>query len=121
VLSKRLSGAAVLRGHTQRPQKLNVWADFYDNQVVGPFFINENLNSETYLQLLTDLIVPSIQEIVGDNFDDVWFQQDGALPHYGRIVRNYLNDTFPNRWISRRGTIELPPRLPDIAPLDFFL
>ncbi|EFN82476.1 hypothetical protein EAI_06335, partial [Harpegnathos saltator] len=55
------------------------------------------------------------------NFDDVWFQQDGASPHYGRIVRNYLNDTFPNRWIGRRGTIEWPPRSPDIAPLDFFL
>ncbi|EFN87845.1 hypothetical protein EAI_10117, partial [Harpegnathos saltator] len=55
------------------------------------------------------------------NFDDVWFQQDGAQPHYGRIVRNYLNDTFLNRWIGRRGTIEWPPRSPDIAPLDFFL
>jgi len=111
----------MLEAHTQRPQKLNVWVGLYDNQVVGPFFINGNLNSETYLQLLTDQIVPSIQEIVGDNFGDVWFQQDGAPPHYGRIVRNYLNDTFPNRWIGRRGTIEWPPRSPDIAPLDFFL
>lgn len=47
----------------------------------------------------------------------------GAPPHYGRIVRNYLNDTFPNRWIGRRGTIEWGglSRSPDIASLDFFL
>ena len=26
-----------------------------------------------------------------------------------------------NRWIGRIGTVEYPPRLPDVTPMDFFL
>ena len=36
-------------------------------------------------------------------------------------VREFLNETFPNRWIGRDGPIPWPPRSPDITPLDFFL
>ncbi|KAJ8913297.1 hypothetical protein NQ315_010964, partial [Exocentrus adspersus] len=46
--------------------------------------------------------------------------QDEAPPHYNLIVRNYLDATFHNRWIGRRGTIEWPARSPDLSPLDFF-
>ncbi|PSN34775.1 hypothetical protein C0J52_25619 [Blattella germanica] len=28
-------------------------------------------------------------------------QRDGILPSYDNIVGNYLNKTFPNRWIGR--------------------
>ena len=49
------------------------------------------------------------------------FQQDGAPPHWGLIVRNFLNETFPNRWIGRNDPTPWPPRSPDITPLDFFL
>ena len=49
------------------------------------------------------------------------FQQDGAPSHWGLHVREFLNETFPNRWIGRDGPIPWPPRSPDITPLDFFL
>ena len=32
--------------HTQRPEKLNVWCGIIGYHVIGPFFINGNLNSE---------------------------------------------------------------------------
>ena len=51
----------------------------------------------------------------------VILQQDGAPPHWGLKVRQFLNDTFPYRWIGRDGPIPRPPRSPDITPLDFFL
>jgi hypothetical protein len=47
--------------------------------------------------------------------------QDGALSHYHRHVRAYLDDTPPGRWIGRRGAIEYPPRSLDLTPLDFYL
>lgn len=25
----------------------------------------------------------------------IWFQQDGAPPHFAKNVRNYLNEVFP--------------------------
>jgi len=31
--------------------------------------------------------------------EDMWYQRDGAPPHYHRDVRAYLDNTFPDRWI----------------------
>ena len=42
-------------------------------------------------------------------------------PHWGLIVRDFLNETFPNRWIGRNGPTPWPPRSPDITLLDFLL
>ena len=42
-------------------------------------------------------------------------------PHWGLIVCDILNKTFPNQWIGRNGPTSWPPRSPDITSLDFFL
>ena len=55
------------------------------------------------------------------NFDELFFQQDGAPPHYALIVRDYLKKVFPQRWFGRRGSIEWPLRLPDLTPMISFL
>ena len=54
------------------------------------------------------------------NFDKVFFQQDGAPPHYALRVRDYLKKVFPQHWFGRRGSIEWPPHLPDLAPMISF-
>ncbi|GBO19178.1 hypothetical protein AVEN_204016-1 [Araneus ventricosus] len=53
--------------------------------------------------------------------EGVIFQQDGSRPHYGNIVREFLDTTFPQRWIGRGAVTAWPPRSPDITPLDFNL
>ena len=68
--------------------------------------------------MLKDSIIPQLQE--ESNFQTMIWQQDGAPPHYGRIVRDYLDETFVD-WIGRRCTIEWPPRSPDLTPCDFSL
>ncbi|CAF4396775.1 unnamed protein product, partial [Rotaria magnacalcarata] len=57
--------------------------------------------------MLKDNIIPQLEE--HSSFQTMIWQQDGAPPHYGQIVRDYLDDTFLH-WIGRRGTIEWPPR-----------
>ncbi|XP_025411199.1 uncharacterized protein LOC112684096 [Sipha flava] len=52
---------------------------------------------------------------------NISFQQDGAPAHNANIVRNLLNEYFPNRWIGTYGAIQWPPRSPDLTPLDYFL
>ncbi|GBP93868.1 hypothetical protein EVAR_92799_1 [Eumeta japonica] len=37
------------------------------------------------------------------------------------IVREYLNNVFPNSWIGRDGQFPWPPRSPDLTPLDFYV
>jgi hypothetical protein len=34
---------------------------------------------------------------------EVIFQHDGAPPHYSANVREFLDATFPQRWIGRGG------------------
>lgn len=109
--------------YTQFPKKLNVWAGIFNDQIVGPFFIDGNLDGPTYLQLLEDAVIPRVVHLIEEDeedFDPI-FQQDGAPPHYALAVRAYLDYEFPERWIGRRGSIEWPARSPDLSPLDFFL
>lgn len=116
-----------LEHHTQYPQKVNVWVGILGGHIIGPFFINGNLTSGLYLQLLQNEIIPACATLYPHENnehlpnDSIWFQQDGAPPHYGVNVRQYLDNVFPHRWIGRRGTIEWPARSPDLSPLDFFL
>lgn len=106
--------------HSQYPQKVNVWAGILCNQIIGPFFIDGNLTADKYIDLLNNSIIPAIRNVAGGTLDNVWFQQDGAQVHFALVVRNLLNTYFPGKWIGRRGTIEWPPRSPDLTPLDFF-
>ena len=76
------------------------------------------MNGVNYLEILREVVVPQLQ--TKSNFDEFFFQKDGALPHYALRVRDYLNEVFPQRWFGRRGSIKWPPRSPDLTPMDFF-
>ncbi|GBM70231.1 hypothetical protein AVEN_147154-1 [Araneus ventricosus] len=50
------------------------------------------------------------------------FNRKALLPrHYGSTVREFLDTTFPQRWLGRGAVMAWPPRSPDITPLDFYL
>ncbi|GBN46861.1 hypothetical protein AVEN_83923-1 [Araneus ventricosus] len=51
----------------------------------------------------------------------IMFQQEGAPPYWGSLVRDFVDETFPDRWIGSDGPTTWPPRSPDITPLDFFV
>ena len=51
----------------------------------------------------------------------MYFQHDGAPPHYTIFVRVLLYELFPNRWLGRGGPVAWPPRSPDLTPLDYYL
>jgi len=98
--------------------KVNVWCGIMFDRIIGPFFFNEaTITADVYLDFLTEYLAPQLIDLQ----PTIIFQQDGAPPHWGRHVRQFLNQTFPDRWIGRDGPIPWPPRSPDITPLDFFL
>ncbi|XP_057658360.1 uncharacterized protein LOC130895195 [Diorhabda carinulata] len=47
-------------GHTQYREKINVWAGIVGNSIVGPFYIEESLTGERYLQLLHNDVLPAL-------------------------------------------------------------
>ena len=116
----------ICEAHTQRPQKVNVWAGIINNRILGPYFFEGNLTAARYLDFLRFELVPALAVMFPNEADPdiptetLWFQQDGAPPHFGINVREYLDEIFAGRWIGRRGTIEWPPRSPDLTSLDYF-
>ena len=98
--------------------KVNVWCGIMCNRIIRPFCFHEaSITADVYLVFLTEYVAPQLIEFQPTNI----FQHDGASPHWGLHVREFLNETFPNRWIGRDGPIPWPSRSPDITPLDFFL
>lgn len=97
---------------------VTVWGGISCDGVIGPVFIDGTVDSHKYLDMLTDVVVPQLR--TRPNFAELYFQQDGAPPHYSLDVRGFLDEVFPHHWIGRRGSIEWPPRSPDLTPMDFF-
>lgn len=104
---------------TQYRQKVNVWAGILGDTVISPFFTEGTLCRRKYLYLLRNHIIPAVRALP---MDEIWLQQDGSFcPAYNvREVLDFLNITFPDRVISTKRTIKMPPRSPYLAPLDFF-
>jgi hypothetical protein len=51
----------------------------------------------------------------------VVLQQDGAPPHRGLLVRQFLDATIEKQWIGWDGPTPWPPRSPDIIFLELFI
>mgnify|MGYP001047299604 CR=1 FL=1 len=100
--------------------KVNVWCAMSKNQLIGPFFFEDDtVNGTNYLSMLQTFFLPEVRKL--HKVRSILFQQDGAPAHFAIDVRQYLDQHFPNRWIGRGGPIRWAPRSPDLTPLDFFL
>lgn len=52
---------------------------------------------------------------------NLFYQHDGAPPHSGYLINNFLQDVFYDQWIANNGPFLWPPRSPDLSVLDFFI
>jgi hypothetical protein len=86
-------------------EQIMIWAGISSNHKIGPFFFETSVNATSYLEMLTEQVMPVVSR--WEDFDHLTWQQDGAPSHYAHNVRNFLNETFSD-WIGRRGTIEWP-------------
>jgi len=105
----------------QHRWKVNVWCGLLDGCIVGPYFIEGNLTGEAYLNLLQNELPEMLENINLHTVQNMWIQQDGAGAHCARIVTNFLNHRYSQRWIGRNGFITWPPRSPDLTSPDFYL
>lgn len=111
---------AIVQRNSQHRFSLNVWCGIVDNVLIGPHFFDERLTGELYLNFLRT-VVPDLLVAANVNRRGLFFQHDGAPPHFYQQVRQYLDEQFPNRWIGRGGPHAWPPRSPDLTVLDYYL
>jgi hypothetical protein len=96
--------------------KVMVWCAFSGKMVYGPYFFNENVNWENYLDMLKKFFWPKIKN--NQNYEKNYFQQDGAPPHRKKEVQEWLESKFGDRFLKSN---QWPPRSPDLNPCDFSL
>ena len=103
--------------------KVMVWAACGHPGVIGPFFFEGNVDADSYLEMITEKFYPAFERL--DYASQIIFMQDGAPPHWAKIVRDWMNVNLPDRWIGRETAnddhVPWPPRSPDLTPMDFFL
>lgn len=106
---------------SQHRWSLNVWCGIVSGYIIGPIFIRHRLTGNVYLHLLENEIQQQLNDLPENLRRNLWWQHDGAPPHFAANVREFLNDSYGNRWIGRGGPTAWPPRSPDLTPPDFFL
>lgn len=105
----------------QHKFSVNVWAGIIGNRLIGPFLLPQVLNSQIYLNFLENTLPALLEDIPLLTRRSLFYQHDGAPAHTSTIVKEKLQQMFPERWIGRNGPIPWPARSPDLTPLDFFL
>jgi len=105
----------------QHRWSLTVWCGIIGNLVIGPYFFEETVRSNSYCNLLQNHLPALLENVSLHIRRKMWFQQDGAPPHFANTTKQLLYEKFGDKWIGRGGPVEWPPRSPDLTPLDFFL
>jgi len=98
---------------------VNVWCGVLGNKLIGPFVFENHLTGNAYQVFLRNELPGLLEYIPVMIGSQMYFQHDGAPPHYTRHVRDYLNESFLNRWLGRGGTVSWPPKSPDLTPHDY--
>ncbi|GBM74150.1 hypothetical protein AVEN_216159-1 [Araneus ventricosus] len=78
---------------------------------------NRQLSKEKRKDVISDFL----KDLPLSDLRNVWFQHDGAPQHNLSSVQQYIRDTFQQQVIGYGGSVEWPPRSPDLNPRDFFL
>ena len=100
---------------------LNVWCGILGRQIIGPFFFDQTVNAQTYHNFLVNELPLLLEDIDLETRQTMFLQHDGCPAHYSEIVRNFLDEAFPDRWIGRGSLFPWPARSPDLTCLDFYL
>jgi len=80
---------------------------------------NGTLTSAMYNDFLQNTLPQLLKDVNLATRQRLWMQQDGASPHYARVICEIFLIGCSNCWIGR-DFVSWPPRSPDLTPLDFF-
>jgi len=74
---------------------VNVWCAVLDDQLIGPFILEGHLTGEAYIRFLQEELPLLLEDGPLNKRGHMYFQHDGAPPHFSSEVRNFLNYRFP--------------------------
>jgi len=98
---------------------VNVWCGVIGDQLIGSYIFPQHLTGDIYFNFLQDKLPALLENVPLQTRRQMYYQHDGAQPHFSQVVRQYLNHKFLNWWIGRGGTQNWPPRSTYLNPLDY--
>lgn len=105
----------------QQRFSINVWGGICNGSLLELQEIVNRLNGYSYRDFREHHTNEILEDIPLNIIQRLFFQHDGAPPHNSRIVTEWLNNHYGERWIGRFGPVRWPPRSPDLNPMDFFV
>ena len=79
---------------------INVWCGVTSDQIIGPYIFPQHLTGDIYTNLLQHELPALLENVSLQTPQQMYYQHDGAPPHFSQVVRQYLNHKFPNQWIG---------------------
>jgi hypothetical protein len=95
-----------MRSHRHRIA-VNVWAEFIDDNLIGPYLLPLRLTGDIYLTFLQDTLPELLEMVPLEVRREMWFKHDGAPAHFTDIVCEYLEK------ILAKDGLDVEAQLPD--------
>jgi len=98
-----------------------MWCGVIGDQLIGLYIFPQRLTGDIYASFLQDELPALLENVLLQTRRQMYYQHDGALPHFSQVVRQYLNHKFPNQWIGHGGAQNWHPQSPGLNPLDYYV
>lgn len=89
----------------QHNWSINVWGGVIHDFVIGPYFFDNRVTGEIFLNFLRNGFPILTQHLPNFIKEAMWLQLDGAPSHFYVNVRQHIAENFPARWIGRQGLL----------------
>ena len=86
-----------------------------EERIYGPNYFETSLNQHNYLEMLKWFYEKNRKV---KDYENYYFQQDGAIPHTANMVQQWLTSKFGDKFMAKQ---RWPPRSPELNPCDYFL
>lgn len=99
---------------------VTVWAAMNEEIYIGPYFVDGEMTSEAYKQIL-EKFVHQLRPLTS-SIDHPIFIHDDSKVHANADVASFLEKEFPHHWIGSGSTYaKWPHHSSDLSPINFFL
>jgi hypothetical protein len=88
-----------------------IWAGFVGNKLGPIVYINGTVNSDVYIDIVRQDLLPYLDALTEDGTTDIVFQQDNAPAHTSKKTHDFLHTAILEH---RFKIIEWPLNSPDM-------
>ena len=109
--SEKYAPCCVLRAPVQSRKKVIVWGCITRSGATAFCLLRENINADVYIRILTENILPLLDEMPLALRQKFVFQQDNAAPHRAHATQQFLRD-------NGVAVTDWPALSPDLNPIE---